>query len=87
MNKNDPVDPELAVPVENLNDPLSPATPALLVRTLIDPEEVAVPSSDTRETDPPVLLSPLPASRLTKPPIPAVALLATPELTAIAPPR
>ena len=87
FSKKDPADPELAVPVENAKEPLIPATPALSVLILTEPEVDCVPASATKEINPPVRLSPLPAKIFMEPPIPAVPLLATPAVIETDPPR
>ena len=61
FKRNEPEEPELAVPVENVRDPLVPAAPAFSLLIMIEPEVVAVPAFAIKEIDPPVRLSPLPA--------------------------
>ena len=61
LKRSAPAAPELAVPVENTSDPLTPAAPALFVLMMMEPELEADPSFATNDIVPPVKLWPRPA--------------------------
>ena len=62
--------PSLAVPVENVNDPLTPEVPALTVCTTTEPLEVSRPAPVDNEIEPPVAAVDDPALADISPPIP-----------------
>jgi len=82
--RTDPLLPELVVPELKNKVPLAPATPALVLRILMSPLVVAVPSPDVKYKDPPVLTVLRPALTKIAPPAPLVPL---PTLSTMAPPR
>ena len=67
---NVPDEPELVVPLENFKEPLIPAAPALLVRTITDPLDFVVPVPVDSEILPPDADPLLPAPAVISPPIP-----------------
>merc|ERR1719453_1103012 len=71
----EPLVPELVVPELKTNRPLTPFAPAFAVLIVIAPLVVAVPSPVLMSIWPPVTLVPLPDSRSSAPPWPAVAPL------------
>jgi hypothetical protein len=82
--RTEPLLPALAVPELKNKVPLAPEEPPLVLRILMTPLVVAVPSPDVMNNDPPVLTMLRPAFTMTAPPAPLVPL---PTLSTMAPAR
>jgi hypothetical protein len=80
-----PDDPELVVPDEKLNDPLTPFTPAFMDLKKMLPLDDAVPAPLVSESNPPVVAVAVPPTAMMSPPVPAALTPATKEIDPVLP--